>query len=88
MSPTVGRSAAVYQRASDLRRAHLFSALALAFALLCTLAPAQAAASLGLSGNLGPATVGSQYSAALSVNVVARLINFQFRRVNSLPDWP
>jgi hypothetical protein len=67
MSPTVGRSAAVYQRASDFRRAHLFSALALAFALLCTLAPAQAAASLRLSGNLGPANVGSQYSAALSV---------------------
>ena len=67
MSPTVGRSAAVYQRASDFRRAHLLSALALAFALLCTLAPAQAAGSLRLSGNLGPANVGSQYSAALSV---------------------
>src|SRR5207248_4072618 len=46
-------------------RGHLFSVLA--FALLCILAAAPATASLGLSGNLGSANVGSQYSAALSV---------------------
>jgi Putative Ig domain len=74
MSPT--RSASVCKSLFQFGPGRLISAVTLAFTLLLTLAPLQAAASLGLSGNLRQATVGQPYSAAISVK--GGIAPFQF----------
>lgn len=65
MSPT--RSASVCKGLFQFGPGRLISVSTLALALIFTLAPLQAAASLGLSGTLRPATAGQPYSAAISV---------------------
>jgi hypothetical protein len=74
MSPT--RSASVCKGLFQFGPGGLISAVTLALTLLFTLAPLQAAASLGLSGNINEATVGQPYSATISVK--GGIAPFQF----------
>jgi hypothetical protein len=77
MSPNCVRfCASVFQSVPRFASRRSFLTLSLAFVLLLTLAPLQAAAALGLSGNLGQATVGQPYNAALTI--MGGLAPYQF----------